>query len=196
MQLEERKQLRQTLRHRRRSLSAKQHQRAAVQLLKRLKTQAFFRTAKHIAIYLPNDGEIETNPIIQWCWQHNKHVYLPVLHPLAHNRLWFVRYRPRTAMTKNKYGILEPKMPFRFIRDARRLDLVLMPLVGFDADGGRLGMGGGYYDRTFAFIKQHNVNRPKLIGLAHELQRVDTLPIAAWDVPVVGVATDEAIYLN
>jgi 5-formyltetrahydrofolate cyclo-ligase len=185
--------LRKTLRKHRRALTTKQQQRASGQLLSRAKTLALHR-AKRIGLYLESDGEIGTHPLIQWCWKHGKAVYLPVLHPLCHNRLWFVRYTPRTPLIRNKYKILEPKPPYNGWCDAKALDLVFLPLVGFDPQGGRLGMGGGYYDRTFAYQQRVGLQHPKLIGLAHELQKVPQLSTASWDVPLRGILTDKTYY--
>lgn len=186
--------LRQSMRKKRRALTPKQQNTAAKNLLTEiLKTPAIHK-AKHIALYLPNDGELDPTPIIHWCWKMKKSVYLPVLHPLSHNRLWFIRYTPQTPMTRNKYGILEPKTPYRLIRSAKMLDIALLPLVAFDEQGARLGMGGGYYDRTFSFIRQYNAQRPQLIGLAHEIQKVEKLPIESWDVPLSCIITDTGRY--
>ena len=186
--------LRQSIRQKRRSLSAKQQAIAARKLLTEIKKLPSIQKAKHIALYLPNDGELDPTPIVHWCWKIKKTVYLPVLHPLSHNRLWFVRYSKRTPMTHNQYGILEPKPPYRFIRPAKMLDIVLLPLVAFDEKGGRLGMGGGYYDRTFSFIRTYKAQRPRLIGLAHDLQKVEKLPIESWDVPLSCIVTDVGLY--
>ncbi|MGY8869480.1 MAG: 5-formyltetrahydrofolate cyclo-ligase [Pseudomonadales bacterium] len=186
--------LRQSMRQKRRALTAKQQATASLKLLAEIKKLPSIHKSKHLALYLPNDGELDPTPIIHWCWKMKKSVYLPVLHPLSHNRLWFVKYTPRTPMTRNMYGILEPKAPYRFIRAAKMLDIVLLPLVAFDDKGGRLGMGGGYYDRTFNFIRQFNAQKPRLIGLAHHLQKVEKLPIESWDVPLKTVATDYGCY--
>ena len=186
--------LRQSMRKKRRTLTPKQQAIAALKLLVEIKKLPLIHQSKHIALYLPNDGELDPTPIVQWCWTMKKNVYLPVLHPLSHNRLWFVKYTKHTPMTRNIYGILEPKAPYRFIRPAKMLDTVLLPLVAFDNKGGRLGMGGGYYDRTFSFIKQFNAQKPRLIGLAHHLQEVEKLPIESWDVPLTAVVTDHGYY--
>jgi 5-formyltetrahydrofolate cyclo-ligase len=185
--------LRKALRKQRRSLTPKQQSNAAKKLLSRAQTLALHR-AKRIGIYLESDGEIGTHPLIEWCWKNGKAVYLPVLHPLSHNRLWFVRYTRRTPLVRNKYRILEPKPPYNGWCDAKALDLVFLPLVGFDPSGGRLGMGGGYYDRTFAYQQRVGLQHPKLIGLAHELQKVPQLSTASWDVPLAGILTDKTFY--
>lgn len=186
--------LRVCLRRARRSLTQAQQRQAAKQLLQRIRLFPPFLQAKHIALYLANDGELDLKPVIDWCWQQHKQVYLPVLHPLVHNRLLFCAYTPTTPMRRNRYGIWEPRFPYRQLYMARQLDLVLLPLVGFDHRGGRLGMGGGFYDRTFDFTRRFGQHRPCLIGVAHELQRVASLTCAAWDVPVHYVITDRQCY--
>ncbi|MCW8886575.1 MAG: 5-formyltetrahydrofolate cyclo-ligase, partial [Motiliproteus sp.] len=176
----DRRQLRQQMRSMRRSLSQKQQQVASLRLKRNLVGHSMWLSARRVGSYLASDGEISAQPLIQWALKTGRSVYLPVLHPVRHNRLWFVRYQPGCAMKRNKYGIEEPcdkrnpKVP------AWSLDLVLLPLVAFDAQGGRLGMGGGYYDRTFSFSQRPGTLKgPKLLGLAHELQKTDRLELAS-----------------
>lgn len=151
--------------------------------------------ARHIAVYLPNDGEIDPAFFMVLAQQLGKTCYLPVLHPILTNRLWFSRYTTRTPMHHNRFGIPEPHRPK--VNDRRApwaMDVVLLPLVGFDANGGRLGMGGGFYDRTFAYTRHHCGPRPRLIGLAHALQEVERLPVASWDIPLEAVVTDAGLH--
>jgi 5-formyltetrahydrofolate cyclo-ligase len=191
----DRKTLRRDMRARRRALTPLQQRRAGQRLARLVAAQLWFAKARHIALYLPNDGEIDTLPLTQLCRRLGKTLYLPVLHPIRHNRLWFTPWCPDTRLQRNRYRILEPVLQGKPVRPAFALDLVLLPLVAFSADGGRMGMGGGYYDRTFAFrLKQTGVRGPRLVGLAHELQRVDQLPVEDWDVPLDAIATDARIY--
>ncbi|MCD8512986.1 MAG: 5-formyltetrahydrofolate cyclo-ligase [Nitrincola sp.] len=195
----DRKQLRKKMRALRRSLSPFEQKRHSQQLCKTLRDQLLFRRSKHIALYLANDGEINPEALIQLCWRLKKTVYLPVLHPIGRNSLWFVPYQPNTPMQINRYKIKEPQIINAPRRQPWSLDLVFMPLVAFDQQGGRLGMGGGYYDRTFAFKLKRTKNGkgklgPKLIGLAHSFQQVDKLSIEDWDVPLTGVATEECLW--
>lgn len=190
-----RQQLRKQIRSSRRSLSPQQQQLAATNLLRNIRCRNDFRKARNIAMYLPNDGEINPTPLIKLCWKLGKNVYLPVLHPILHNRLWFVPYTPNTVMIKNIYGIREPKLIPANRRAAWALDLVFLPLVAFDALGNRMGMGGGYYDRTFSFKNlRRGMAGPNLIGLAHEIQRVEKLPIESWDIPLTSIVTDSKSY--
>lgn len=191
-----RKALRRQIRRQRRALSARQQQRAALRVCRLIQNQHWFRKARHIALYLPNDGEIDPTPLIKLCWQLGKQTYLPVLHPIRHNRLWFIRYDAQTKMRHNCYRILEPALCPAPRRPAWALDLVLLPLVAFDAAGNRMGMGGGYYDRTFSYKHRRNgLTGARLIGLAHDFQRVDALPVQPWDVPLYGIVSDRQRYL-
>jgi 5-formyltetrahydrofolate cyclo-ligase len=118
--------------------------------------------------------------------------YLPVL-PRRGRVMRFGRIAGKTPMQRNRYGIPEP-VDARPLR-ARQLDLLLMPLVGFDAQGYRLGMGGGYYDATLAFMRHRRWwRRPRLVGIAYECQRVETLPRDPWDMPLDAVLTEARLY--
>lgn len=182
--------LRREMRHRRQSLSPEQQARATQRLCRHLANSALFVRSQHLALYWPNDGEIDPRPLAERAWSMGKHCYLPILHPTQPRRLWFGLWEPEQALTPNRFGIPEP--PFKTAQRlaADQLSLVLMPLVAFDRTGGRLGMGGGFYDRTFAFKRQWN-RGPKLLGLAHSCQEVEALTPDAWDIPVDAVVTDQ-----
>jgi 5-formyltetrahydrofolate cyclo-ligase len=120
-----------------------------------------------------------------------KQLYLPVLRG---PRLWFMPFGSQTRLVSNRFGILEPDTPAGARCAPQALDIVLAPLVAFDDRGRRLGMGGGYYDRTFAYLlnRQH-WRRPRLIGIAYDLQRVPALVARKWDVPLDGIATESGV---
>jgi 5-formyltetrahydrofolate cyclo-ligase len=188
-------QLRRVLRAQRKALDAHRQAEAAERLKRLLLTLPVFRSSRRVACYLPNDGEIDPTPLIVQLWAAGRRCYLPVLSRLSRDRLWFARYLPDTRLVDNRFGIPEPDVPPRTWVRAHELDLVLMPLVGFDLDGNRLGMGGGFYDRSLDFLRRRrHWRRPRLIGLAHDFQRVDRLLPAPWDVPMQYVVTDRAIY--
>lgn len=193
--METRQQLRLRLRTRRQALSTQQQQAAAEKLRDRLFAQPLFQRSKHIAFYLPNDGELDPRPLIQKAWHYDKQCYLPVLQPFGQRSLHFIRYTPDTRLRRNRYGIPEPTLTTRSVA-ASLLDLVLLPLVGFDARGGRIGMGGGFYDRTFAFRTRQQKIKPFLLGLAHSCQQVESLPVADWDVPLDSVITEREIIVT
>lgn len=192
-----RQQLRQEIRRKRRALTKPQQIRAAKRLHAQICRRPEFIRARHVALYLPNDGEIDPRPLLESCWKMGKKTYLPVLHPILHNRLWFVPFDRNTNLVRNIYNIEEPPLLKSPRRPPWALDMVLLPLVAFDADGNRMGMGGGYYDRTFSFkSRRQSIQGPKLIGLAHELQRVERLPVESWDIPLAGIITDEDCYMG
>lgn len=189
-----RNQLRKQLRQKRRELDEHAQQQHAMSIAHIISKQPAFRNAKRIAFYLAEDGEIDPCFIIEKAWQFKKQVFLPVLPPTG-SSLFFAPYTPDTPMAANRFGIDEPQThPGQWIR-ARQLSLILLPLVGFDEQGNRLGMGGGYYDRSLAFINHRKQwHNPRLMGLAHELQKVDKLDCQSWDVPLNMIVTEQAIY--
>lgn len=184
-------QLRKLLRSKRRSLSSSQQIQAAQQLYQQLVQHQLFRRAQHVAFYLASDGEIDPDLLMREAWRRGKHVYLPVLARWPKTTMVFQRVRPIQQWEKNRFGILQPRWCVADQRSIWALDAVFLPLVGFDQQGGRLGMGGGFYDRCFAQLHQRNhLTTPQRIGLAHACQQVEQLPVASWDVPLHAVVTD------
>jgi len=180
--------LRQLVRERRRRLSQADQQAAAQQLVSRFQEDPGILAARRIALYLANDGELDPLPAIHWLWAQQKEVYLPVLHPFTPGHLLFLRYTATSPMTRNRYGIEEPELDMQQVVPHSTLDLICTPLVAFDGDGNRLGMGGGYYDRTLAIWHEHRMG-PKPMGIAHDCQQVDAVPQEVWDVPLPQIIT-------
>ena len=176
-----RNQLRQQIRKTRANLTALQQQQAEDSITQQALAFIEERNAQHIALYVSFDGEISTDKLIKILWAQGKQVYLPVLHPFNPNHLLFLRYLPDTPMLKNKFSIWEPKLNVQNVLPLEELDILFTPLVAFDKQGNRLGMGGGFYDRTL----QHWQKSPFIpVGLAHQCQQVEQLPTEAWDVPL------------
>jgi 5-formyltetrahydrofolate cyclo-ligase len=193
--LTSRSELRRALRAERRSLTVAEQRRHAALLARVLRKHPAFLRARRIGAYLSSDGELDLADLLSLAQTRHKRCYLPVLRPHPKKKLWFVRYRSGDRLTANVYGIPEPRLRNRHIRLPWALDILLMPLVGFDAAGNRLGMGGGYYDRTLAYLLQRRRwRRPTLIGVAHECQRVERLAPAPWDVPLDLVATEKGVW--
>ena len=186
-------QIRQQLRAKRRSLTPRQQRQSADRLASLVCAQDFFLRAKRVGIYIASDGEIDPAIIADICIQSGKHCFLPVLYPLNVNRLHFSRYEYHTKLLPNRYGIPEPSLRYRNIVPPWSLDIIFTPLVGFDRSGNRIGMGGGYYDRTLAFMASGNRPAPKLIGLAHSNQEVSLISTQKWDIPVNQIITDREI---
>jgi 5-formyltetrahydrofolate cyclo-ligase len=186
--LERKRQLRRLMRRARRNLSDREQQQAAKSLSRKLSQNPHFKFAKRIALYLANDGEVDTHLAIQQAWQRGQSIYLPVLNPLRKGFLWFVEYRPDSPMRTNRFGIEEPDPKFNKRIASRFLHTVGLPLVAFDSQGNRLGMGGGFYDRSFEFCRQPGT-KPKLFGLAHQCQQVETLPMESWDIQLEDIVS-------
>jgi 5-formyltetrahydrofolate cyclo-ligase len=179
-------QLRSALRLRRKSLSNSEQHTAAKALTRHVVDLPLWRRAQHIALYLAADGEIDTTPLQQLARSAGKHLFLPVI--TSDNGLSFARWEPEDVLANNCYNIPEP--PAGAARcPVSALDIVFLPLVGWDLRGGRLGMGGGFYDRTLS-----EVRGPLLVGLAHDNQQVEEIPRDHWDIGLDYIVTDAALY--
>ncbi|SDH05822.1 5-formyltetrahydrofolate cyclo-ligase [Pseudomonas benzenivorans] len=190
-----RAQLRRLLRQTRSALDAPTQRRAAQGLYRQLIHHPCFRRARHIALYLPNDGEIDPRPLLRAAQRRGKATYLPVLSDWPRSKMVFQRVRSQEKMVPNRFRIPEPRKNRAQQRKIWTLDLILLPLVGFDRHGGRLGMGGGFYDRSLGYREMRkNWHKPTLLGLAHECQQVDRLAMASWDVPLAATVTDKGWY--
>jgi len=187
----QRQKIRQQVRHLRRAMTDEQQAQAAEQLAELALNYAPLSTARNIALFLSVDGELNTRPLIARLWHLKKAVYLPVLHPFSPGNLLFLRYSPDTPLLPNKLRIPEPPLDIRQLITLDQLDLMLVPLVAFDQHGQRLGMGGGFYDRTLQNWRQHGFLP---VGLAHDCQQVDSLPVAEWDVPLPAVMTPSKLW--
>ena len=188
-----RQHIRKQVRDRRNQLDFHTQQVAATQLVEQCLRLETFQSSQNIALYLSTDGELNTAPLIDALWQKNKSIYIPVLHPFSPGHLLFLHYQKSSKMVKNKYGIAEPKLDQRHIIPAHQLDLICTPLVAFDDQCQRLGMGGGYYDRTLAPWFKTGVGA-KPIGLAHDCQQIDQIPTAAWDIPLPMIVTPSKVW--
>ncbi|MCF6257784.1 MAG: 5-formyltetrahydrofolate cyclo-ligase [Gammaproteobacteria bacterium] len=191
----ERQALRQQLRLARHAFDAHEHAWRSAAITRQLVNHRLFRAAQHIACYLSNDAEVDLTSLMDCAWTMGKIVYLPVVSASHHNRLHFLPYAPGDTLVANGFGIPEPVPHSRQSTALTRLDLVLAPLVGFDVWGNRLGMGGGFYDRTFAFLRRRQYwRKPHLWGVAFDAQRSPTeLPHQHWDVPLEGVVTESGV---
>lgn len=189
--------LRRRLRAQRRAVGPGERRVAGRALARQLARVRYLRGARRIAGYWPADGEIDIRPALERALAAGSQVYLPRLVQAPRPRLCFAPWRPGARMEPNRYGIAEPVAPAGAVLTARQLDVIVLPLVGFDAAGNRLGMGGGWYDRSLAFRRRSRsaaASRPRLLGVAYELQRLDRLAPRAWDVPVDLIVTDQRVY--
>jgi 5-formyltetrahydrofolate cyclo-ligase len=182
-------QLRRELRAKRRAIPAARRAFVDRCIQAHIRSLAEYRRARQVALFMSFDGEPSLAPLVERARRQRKRLYVPVLRGAT---MTFAELEPDASLAPNFFGILEPQLGATI--DARRLDLVLTPLVGFDDHGVRLGVGRGYYDRCFRFLRHRTQwHRPKLLGVAYELQRIAPLVPSSWDVPLWGVVTERGV---
>jgi len=186
--------IRQSRRHLRRQLSDRTQREHSQLLCQNTTKLKHYRNARNVALYLANDGEIDPSALIEHARFLGKNIYLPILSPLKKS-LYFAPYESNNKLKLNRFNIPEPECHPSKWKTAGQLDLLLLPLVAFDNQGNRMGMGGGFYDRTLAY-RQHRQywKKPVLVGLAHEIQKVDRLNSQNWDIPLDYIITEKQTY--
>lgn len=162
---------------------------ASEMVCNRIKKLKPYRHAKRIALYHATQGEVDLHTIWNSAPLQGKYCYFPAI--TEENTLIFLPATPVTPFKNNKYGILEPDVSHDLSISLDELDIMLIPLVAFDTQCRRLGMGAGYYDRTLS-------HKPKtlLLGIAYEFQRLDYIESQAWDVPMDAIITQKNTYIR
>ncbi len=184
--------LRRHLKALRSGIKPDERSKAALRALRLALRHGLFLRARRIGFYLPHGAEFDVLPLLNQALWMKRVCCLPVIS--GHDRvLRFARLNGKNRMTANRYGIPEPSDPHPL--RAQQLDILFMPLLGFDHQGQRLGMGGGYYDATLAYLTRRRIwKKPLLIGVGYECQRVDTLPHDLWDAPLDAVLTERGFH--
>jgi 5-formyltetrahydrofolate cyclo-ligase len=150
----------------------------------------FFERAETVACYLSMHDEVDCRQLINCAWSRKKRIFVPTVH--KNSKLEFIELSRDCKLKINKFGLQEPVDAVKI--DPSKLDLVFTPLVAFDIQGNRIGMGGGYYDRVFSFLKGNQDSlRPKLIGLAFDCQSVEHIAASPWDIPLFEVITESGL---
>jgi 5-formyltetrahydrofolate cyclo-ligase len=185
----ERRSLRQRIRAERRALPSAERAAADRAIAARIRNLDVFRRARRIAVFLAFDGEPSLRNVIEDAARAGKRIYAPII---TRKAMTFAELGHGARLGTNFFGISEPDQAKRI--DPRRLDLVLTPLVAFDDRGVRIGVGRGYYDRCFRFLHTRGAwHRPKLLGVAYELQHVHAIAPEPWDVPLWGAVTEAQV---
>lgn len=174
-----RSQLRQIMKIKRKNLTEDQQAKAAKSIIPQALSIIHHYQSQHIALYLPFDGEISPVPLMDILLAQGKKIYLPILHPFTSGQLLFINYHCKTSLKYNRFKIQEPILDIRNVIPLSQLEMIFTPLVACDKVGNRLGMGGGFYDRTLSQAP-HIIS----VGLAHQCQQVEQLPIENWDIPL------------
>ncbi|MEO6368175.1 MAG: 5-formyltetrahydrofolate cyclo-ligase [Steroidobacteraceae bacterium] len=182
--------LRRELRSRRRAIQGKQRTLAAHRVARLIDRAMWLRPGRRIGLYLAMPEELDTAPLLEIARRRGCVIALPRIVGKRHGRMQF--FQMNGSFERGAFGILESGGT-RMLR-ARELDIVFMPLVGFDATGHRIGMGKGFYDRHFAHrIHFRQWRRPLLVGLAYDVQEVPSLPHANHDVPLDAIVTESTV---
>ncbi|PJD90488.1 MAG: 5-formyltetrahydrofolate cyclo-ligase [Legionella sp.] len=179
--------LRTTLKQLRQNTSATFRLTASQRICNGIKQLTCYRKARHLALYSAIHGEVDLHGLWSTAPLQGKYCYFPVMN--ADLTLSFVPATPATKFKKNSHGILEPEVDKDQAIAIHRLDVIILPLVGFDNQCRRLGMGAGYYDRTLAH-EQH----PVLVGAAYQFQHLPFIHTKPWDVPMDVVITEKNHY--
>jgi 5-formyltetrahydrofolate cyclo-ligase len=184
-----RRETRRALRQRRRAASAAERMAAAESLASCLLAHPRFPVEGYVAGYWAMDGEVPLH-ILQMRLGEDRVWCLPCVQP--DGSLLFAPWRPGDALVSNQFGIPEPDLAPASLLPPREMAVVVLPLVGFTRSGQRLGTGGGFYDRSFAF--RHGAPAPPwLVGAAYSFQQLDALEARPWDVPLDAIATESEL---
>jgi len=153
-----------------------------------------FRRGTHVALYLPMRGEVDVRPCLEVARRHGSHLYVPRVVSRRRRQMLFAPWNEDGAHRTNAFGILEPGSAAG-ARPVIGLDVVVLPLVGFDSSGNRLGMGAGFYDRALRrrLDRSTTWRRPRLIGVAYACQQLPVIPASPWDVPLDLVVTERGV---
>jgi 5-formyltetrahydrofolate cyclo-ligase len=188
----DRRTLRKTLRAARAGLSPRARRDAAKRIAELVAQTHWLRPGTRVALYVAVAEEIDTSPLIALAMRRSAEIFLPRIENHRERRMTFSPPGPHRRY--NRYGIAEPDTTARIAASA--LQLIFVPLVGFDARGNRLGMGAGYYDRALAFRRRRNHwYGPRLIGIAHSCQQVDAIDPTPTDIPLDAVVTERDIHV-
>ena len=181
------KELRATALRARREMHPDMRARASAIICRRAIRSREFLASRFIGCFLPMEFEVDTRGIIERAWRAKKRIFIPVLR--AQYKMSFREIRPETTLKRNWLGIWEPTSG-DFV-SSRNLDIVITPTVAYDHENNRIGMGSGYFDRCFSFLRHRkHWFRPKLVGVAFACQKVEKITPNAWDIRLYRVISD------
>ena len=187
------KELRAAIRESRQAVPLPYARQAAAKFVELVVGLDWYKSANRIAAYLPFNGDADPLPLMDRAIIDGKQIFVPVIVAKS-EPLKFEAWTRETKVTENSFHIREPDASETSICPTE-LDLVITPLVAFDGQRNRLGVGGGYYDRTFAFLNDIATEdrRTFLVGLGYELQRIKKIDSQKHDVRLDAVVTETGI---
>lgn len=189
------RELRRQLRARRRAIPAAERTVADRAIHASLRKLRVWQPGARVAAFLGMPGEVDLRPCFGPAWQRGVRIFVPHILNTRNGTMAFVPLHPDAPLHPNRFGIAEPQGDARQRIPVRHLDTILVPLVGFDDHGHRLGMGAGFYDRALQPRRDRTqvYRRPRLIGVAYSVQQVEQLDPAPWDVALDLVVTERGI---
>jgi 5-formyltetrahydrofolate cyclo-ligase len=189
------RELRRQLRRSRRALPDAERRDADRAIRAALRSLGVWQRGRRVAAFLGMPGEVDLRPCFDPAWRCGARLYVPHVISTRNGTMAFVPLEPGATLHGNRFGIAEPASGVRGRIPVRHLDTVLVPLVGFDSRGHRLGMGAGFYDRVLRqrLDRAQSFRRPRLIGIAYSVQQVERLEPAPWDVALDLVVTERGI---
>ena len=179
--------LRDSYRQKRISIPSKDRTILHSKITRALLTNATLKRCETVAAYLNLPSEVNLSEFIRNAQRRGQSVCVPVVDATKKAMEFrdlpvdFERQRNRTE--ENLVLLTQKK------RELIELDCALVPLLVFDSDGNRIGMGGGYYDKFFKNPK----TRPLLIGIAYEIQKAEKIIPQKWDVRMDMIATEQGL---
>lgn len=176
-----RKVLRQQIKEKLQNLAPNDCLASSQKITNKITENQIFISSKKIACYMPIDNEIDIWPIIRIIWQQKKICYLPSVNQKIKYNLQFIEFQEHDQLITSEYNIQEPKFSIEKVIAPQNLDLVIVPLLGFNCDNFRLGRGAGCYDRTFAFKLQQLKTKPYLLGIGYNWQQIE-FEQKPWDI--------------
>ena len=186
------KEIRNIIKEKRSQLSEKELHLTSKAITERIRSFKFPKELTKIGIYYAVNNEVDVHPLCKILWQESKRVYLPIVEK---KKLLFGEYRDTSNLKNNRFKIPEPIVGLESQISAFELDLIFMPLVAFDPMGNRIGMGGGFYDRTLDNKQLDNdLKKPILVGVAYEFQKQNQIQPNPWDIPLDMIFTESKIY--
>jgi 5-formyltetrahydrofolate cyclo-ligase len=184
-----RNKLRKELRQRRRDLPINKKKFASQRITAHLERSGWLRAGKRIAVYLATPEELDLQPLIRRAWHLGCRLFVPQIISTRQKTMTFHPFNSQTQLATHQWGMQQPANTHLPVA-TRTLDAVLIPTVGFDRSGHRLGMGGGFYDRHFAYFHRSHNHKPFLIGVAYACQEVPAIEAQPYDVPLDAILTE------
>ena len=171
----------------RREMSREARAKSSAPICKLVLRSREFNASNVVGCYLPMTDEVDTLEIYERAWRAHPRIFVPVL--FGRQEMLFREFRPETTLRRNSFGLWEPESGETI--SPRKLDVVITPTVAYDEKNNRIGMGGGYFDRCFSFLRcRRQWFRPKLIGVAFTLQKVEKITPNVWDIRLYKVISD------